>query len=327
MQEVAVNNNIIRCLNLGKRIHAKIFQHAAISGATYEGAHVTHQAASDLIRRKLLDDEPLMIARFGSIELRSFLNYYFMNKGTLFGRSLNYMRGKTLPFWLEKDALSVMCNNAGFFPEEEKYVERYYQRMLADIQLIDILGSTLKEEELISSLIEKAVKVRLPDLEPYYHEHPWTEALKGKKVLVVHPYAESIQLQYKKRELLFENKEILPAFELKTIKAVQSIAGNKTPFPTWFDALEHMCVQVSDTDFDVALIGCGAYGLPLAAHVKRLGKKGIQMGGATQILFGIKGKRWEEHEVISKLMNQHWVRPMASEVPANHTNVENGCYW
>jgi hypothetical protein len=35
-------------------------------------------------------------------------------------------------------------------------------------------------------------------------------------------------------------------------------------------------------EFDVALIGAGAYGLPLAACVKRLGKKAIHMGGVTK---------------------------------------------
>ena len=41
---------------------------------------------------------------------------------------------------------------------------------------------------------------------------------------------------------------------------------------------------IAEIDFEVALIGCGAYGLPLAAHVKRLGKKAVHLGGATQNL-------------------------------------------
>jgi hypothetical protein len=44
-------------------------------------------------------------------------------------------------------------------------------------------------------------------------------------------------------------------------------------------------------------------------------------------LFGIKGKRWENHEEISKLMNEHWIRPAQSETPANFAKVEDGCYW
>ena len=47
-------------------------------------------------------------------------------------------------------------------------------------------------------------------------------------------------------------------------------------------------------DYDICLIGAGAYGFPLAAHVKRKGKKAIHLGGALQLLFGVKGKRWED---------------------------------
>ena len=42
-------------------------------------------------------------------------------------------------------------------------------------------------------------------------------------------------------------------------------------------------------DFDVALIGCGAYGFPLAAKLKTAGKQAIHLGGVLQALFGIKG--------------------------------------
>ena len=88
-----------------------------------------------------------------------------------------------------------------------------------------------------------------------------------------------------------------------------------------------MCNQIKKTEFDIAIIGCGAYGFPLAAFVKKLGKKAIHLGGATQILFGIKGKRWDNFETISKLYNQHWVYPDKSEYPDNYKMVGEGCYW
>ncbi|MEI7736983.1 MAG: hypothetical protein WCI49_16050, partial [Ferruginibacter sp.] len=123
------------------------------------------------------------------------------------------------------------------------------------------------------------------------------------------------------------NSSILPDFELKTIAAVQTIAGNKTEFTDWFEALNHMKNQIDATDFDVAIIGAGSYGLPLSAYVKDKGKISIHMGGATQILFGIKGKRWDDHPVISKLYNEYWVRPEVSEIVPNAEKVEGGCYW
>jgi len=80
-------------------------------------------------------------------------------------------------------------------------------------------------------------------------------------------------------------------------------------------------------DFDVALIGAGSYSIPLASFVKGIGKKAIHLGGETQILFGIKGGRWDVREAERSFYNEHWVRPLSSEVPQNYQNVENGCYW
>ena len=53
------------------------------------------------------------------------------------------------------------------------------------------------------------------------------------------------------------------------------------------------------------------------------------MAGVTQLLFGIKGKRWEDYVVwpYMNLFNDHWVRPGASEKPKNATVVEGACYW
>jgi len=168
----------------------------------------------------------------------------------------------------------------------------------------------------------------LKSIEPYYFDNPWSKALKEKKVLVIHPFAETIEKQFKNRERLFENREVLPEFKLQTIKAVQTIAGTKdTRFKDWFEALEYMYDEAMKRDFDIALIGCGAYGFPLAAKIKKAGKQAIHMGGSLQILFGIKGKRWDNHEIIGRMYNEAWVRPGEKDIPQKKEIVEGGCYW
>lgn len=167
----------------------------------------------------------------------------------------------------------------------------------------------------------------LGDLEPYDYAHPWSKSLEGKKVLVVHPFAESIQKQYSRRDLLWENPDVLPSFDLKTLKAVLSLAGEEVPYQDWFEALDSMKQQMDETDYDIAIIGCGAYGFHLAAHAKRSGKKAVHLGGATQILFGIKGKRWEDIPAVSRFFNEYWIRPFSEETPNNRERVEGGCYW
>lgn len=166
--------------------------------------------------------------------------------------------------------------------------------MLNDSSMLDLLGSWCPDEMKINDHFAKSNVTLLRFLEPFWSKAPWTIALKNKKVLIVHPFNDTIESQYKKREMLF-NTNILPEFKsIETIKAVQSIGKSDDRFNNWFEALQWMKDQIDSKDYDICLIGCGAYGFPLAAHVKRQGKKAIHIGGALQLLFGIRGKRWED---------------------------------
>lgn len=272
------------------------------------------QLASDHIKSLILGEAPAMVCRLGTGELYSMIHYRKVVQGKAQFRADTY------------DGLDKI---AGFFPIKEATIRRYYERMVKDIQIIDVLGSWLKDESVFKRELDHAEKCPLADLEPYYHENPWSSALEGKKVLVVHPFVATIRSQYERRKVLFQNPEVLPTFDLLAFKAVQSLgnAHDRARFSDWFDALQWMEESVSRLDFDVALIGCGAYGLPLAAYVKRLGKKAIHLGGATQILFGIIGKRWEGIPQVSQFFNEYWVRPAKEDRPDNFKEIEGGSYW
>lgn len=47
----------------------------------------------------------------------------------------------------------------------------------------------------------------------------------------------------------------------------------------------------------------------------------------TQILFGIKGRRWVESKVDRIPFNDSWIYPKKEETPKNASAVEVGCYW
>ena len=78
-------------------------------------------------------------------------------------------------------------------------------------------------------------------------------------------------------------------------------------------------------DFDVLLVGAGAYGSFLALYAKSLGKQGIQTGGATSTLFGIMGRRWENRSHVSQYVNENWIHP--TKKVEGFKKVENGAYW
>jgi hypothetical protein len=318
-----MNKYSIKTLKILRKTYAKSF---AVKHATSVCEQDPDKVAQ-LISDALLSKESCMIARFGANELAIVVNYLGVNAKTKsFSR---YIMGKSQPWWWEKNILDQLHTCAGFFPSIHEKVTEFSQMMLSDARQIDVLGSWLKHEVLIERELEEAVKVDLELLNPYFSHVPWTRVLEGKTVLVVHPFEETIKRQYSKREKLFKNN-LLPEFNLKTVKAVQSIAGNSTQFKDWFEALQYMKDQIEKVEFDICLIGAGAYGLPLAAHVKRMGKKSVHLGGSLQLLFG--GKRWENPNYnptynYASLMNEHWTRPCIEETPTQAAKVEAACYW
>lgn len=285
---------------------------------------------SQIMFEQLVRDEPCMIARFGAFELTTVVNYLGVRKND---RSfIRYIKGESLQWWWNKKTLFFMENTAGFFPASEEKAAQFSELMLEDLKQLDILGSWLEIEQHFMVALKEVVFVQREIQNPFFTENPWTMALEGKRVLVVHPFSDLIESQFANRELLFENPKVLPAFELQTLKAVQSFRGENNQFKNWFEALQYMKDEIDKRDYDICLIGCGAYGFPLAAHVKRQGKKSVHLGGSLQLLFGIKGKRWENpnyHKIYNyaALMNEYWVRPGEKFRPRNAENIEGGGYW
>lgn len=286
------------------------------------------QEANDYIRNLLLDNRPCMISKFGSVELNALIQYQSIKQKKYSIKNIyEFITYKRPTLWWQV-GITNLCKNAGFFPNNSLLLQDFYNINIQAMSNIDVLGSYLYGEYFFRKELEHAKKVNLNGFyAPFFYKNPWTKALKGRKVLVIHPFDSEIQYQYKKREHIWNDPEILPEFTLITYKSIVSILGIQTPYNTWFDALKKMQNDICQIDFDIAIIGCGAYGMPLAAFVKNIGKQAIHLAGWTQILFGIMGKRWEENSEILKYTNKYWIRPFPQNVPQNSNEIENGCYW
>ncbi len=263
------------------------------------------------IAQLIATGKPMAVSRFGSTELSVILR--------------REAHRNHRPY---KNNDKNLCELSGFFPYDEKLMDKFSEMMLGMVGEIDLLACWFSslEEYIVGEYMPQTELTYLVAVEPYAFDKPWSKMLSGKKVLVIHPFEESILKQYLRREKLFPNLNVLPEFELKTLKAVQTIAGEKDErFETWFEALEYMKGRMKEIDFDVAIIGCGAYGMPLAIEAKRMGKQAVHMGGATQLLFGIKGARWDN--TMSMYYNKYWIRPNENEQCPNQSIVEGGCYW
>jgi hypothetical protein len=321
---------LTRCIVAGQRklfgsVLRRFSDHAPLP-YSFTGAE-----ANRAIRSLLLAEAPCMVARFGSGEMETTLRALDVTApGNVLAKFGRMCAGRSGPFWWDNSIRAGIVWIAGFFPEDNASLEHFGRQVTQDCRQIDLLAGWLPGEKRLSKAYFPAVKAfPLIDLEPWWSAEPWSAALEGKTVLVVHPFSDTIRAQYAKRAMLFKNPSVLPEFELKTYRTVQSLAGLRPPFPTWFDALKRMCDDIAGIDFDIALIGAGAYGMSIAAFIKRdLKRKAVHMGGATQLLFGIKGHRWNrEPRYVSELYNKEWIPPFDSERPEKARTVEGGSYW
>lgn len=285
-----------------------------------------------IISDKIKEGKPFMFARFGSIECDVCENI----KYTLHEKRSNwkFICWKGQPNFINPYLVPLFSKNAGFFPSYSvEHLERFYKLMVKCMPEVDVLASWCYNEADFKEELKNAIKVDRETSIPLFTNTPWTLALEGKKVLVVHPFAETIKSQYARIDKVFPKITIMPEFELEVIQAVQTAGGNKTQFKDWFEALEWMKREIDKRDYDVCLLGCGAYGFPLAAHCKRQGKQAIHMGGVLQLLFGIKGRRWESENIyLTKYRyidyyNKYWVRASKNETPIDAKGIENSCYW
>jgi hypothetical protein len=283
------------------------------------------------IRDKVRSGAPFLAGKLGTSELD--ILYFYMGyrlPSTLTDRKLAY------PMSMRKN----ICVNAGVFPATDASLDEWSAYMLSDVlPSLDCVAkwnpaNPLEEEGVLRRTCPAAFRCKLRSLEPYYEEaveDRWSVALPA-RVAVVSPFASSIVRQWARREDVWKHRTLWNArTDLFPVRCGYNpiLAGSENAWdvPTWREAVAKMVEAVVDTGATVALIGCGALSLPIGAELKRRGVSAIHTGGATQILFGIKGRRWLTHSVISTFFNEAWVLPSAEEVPSQAVVVEGGCYW
>jgi hypothetical protein len=245
----------------------------------------------------------------------------------------NFARARFLSTTHNRMKYQSASRDQGISNVGDPYLDRFASIYIASIPHVDLIA--LWEMRGVYALLHKfgAPTLRhtdLASLEPWtaYASggRPWTSQLAGKKVLVVHPFARSIRTQYERRDAVKSIGTLLPSFELSTLVPPVTFAGQDNG-KTWVSNLQTLMNGVAKETFDVAIIGCGAYGFPLGAFIKQMGRQAIHLGGSTQMLFGVRGKRWDEREDCASIMDETWIRPAEDERPAGADRVESGCYW
>lgn len=271
---------------------------------------LSREDANQKIYESIVSGKPFFVGRFGSVEMRRF-NRFISNE---IGLTKGYNE-------------SHLCSP--MFHKDPALVDWFAKKLIHVMPQIDMLGAwcPIGEAYAIRKFASPGLQLcTLGSLEPYLFPSPWSAALQGKKVLVVNCFEESIKTQYKNREQIFQDPNVLPEFDLKILKTPIYSDLQPDELPRMDEELERLYQESKAIDFDIALLGCGPIGMPLAAKFKRDGKQAIYMGGVIQILFGIKGKRWDNLPRYQEFYNDNWVYPLESP-PENKKSMDNNCYW
>jgi hypothetical protein len=277
------------------------------------------------IQKALISKNGFLVGRFGTIEF------------DICWESENGFITKDMAFVLER--------NAGVFPSSIESITKWVSATKEAFQAADILATgwyapiVNKETTLLASWGSAVTQVKLRSLEPYYcaPRLRWTNVLDGHRVCVVSSFTASMSKQIDKGERKIwpgAGDSIWPRYTewswVNTGYAPSMSLGRcswEEDPESWEDAVRYVVERVMETGARIVLIGCGGLGMVIAGELKKRGKICIVMGGAIQVLFGMKGGRWKNHDVISKMWNDEWVYPSLEETPACAWTVENSCYW
>lgn len=279
--------------------------------------------------------ETFFVGRNGTIELEVVFFWLVHRNG-----------GQAAPY--PQHYLETIQRNAGIFPATEESIDAWCKAYCEALGELDGLAAGwYKPLESVEAAVLKRYasgsefRCPLRSLEPYYVEPQlqWTRHLAGKRVAVVSSFADSIkkQMEGEKFPLLWTrlnsgllNPDGTTWAYIRTGYAPSMALGQcgwPSGLSSWQDAVAYVVKKVMESDADVAIIGCGGLGVPIGAELKAKGVSSILLGGATQILFGVKGTRWATHPVISNFWNDAWVWPTEAERPHGAALVEGGCYW
>lgn len=277
--------------------------------------------ANDLLFRAISSKSPFMAARLGRGEIRFLSNVRTRLGMSKFEALVHYgLQGEDFIWNKEPWFRSRLASSRSLANE---FLQIYLDAMTE----VDVLGSWSNGEAIFVDYFSNLGVDLLSSLEPFLHRDPWSRALEGKTVLVVHPFSASIQTQYENsRRKLFADTRVLPEMNLITMVPYMEGIRDLRKGMTLIDAFKEMCEEMIGIESEVVIVGAGPLGFPLAAEAKKVGRCAVHLGGATQRLFGIKGKRWEL--AGDPFPNDHWVRPRPEETPAGTVNLYDlGAYW
>ncbi len=233
--------------------------------------------------------------------------------------------------------------SGNYFNFEPTALTPNYRRFLADLEMS--IGDCQETQFILHALPADLLRHFLEPFCTHYrisnlcilNDIPFEEKMQqyfpfinGRKVLIISSFAELIKQQFHSGNLRriypqYPDYPVIAQMETYTFPYCFMNHGDKQ---NYFETLDQVYQDIKDKDFDVALLGCGAYGHKLCHLIHtELKKDAIYLGGAIQLFFGIMSER--EKKANNPIpTNESWIMNVPKKYkPPNYKLIEEGCYW
>jgi hypothetical protein len=289
------------------------------------------------ILSKFAKHESFIIPRVAGFENDfAYIGDVWAKTGNITDKSISFLKDRLHPF----------ANNAGIYVRNQQEIMEYARKYQSAFEHCELYTGwephggyyrhiPLSHDYITTTYANKQlVWTTALNIFYYIYSNPWTRALRGKRILIVSAFADSILEKIPFREKIYDGVDLFPECTFIAIRPPQTQGdyyngmGDKeyfgdhlTKFTTELDKIREL--------YDVALVSCGGYGNLVCNHIFESGKSAIYVGGVLQMYFGIMGSRWlkDEPDVVRLFLNEYWTRPKEQERPSGYKGIENGCYW
>jgi hypothetical protein len=254
----------------------------------------------------------------------------------------------------ETDLAFHGLKQSGVFPQDPRFYLEFNRFYIDHVRNLDCLGVFFEpwELEMVRHYALRCKLIAYPNQEPFltvgsppYYFKPddlavskdegngYLQYFRNKKILLVCPFAGFLKQRAKKE--IFEaawSKTGIKWFEPQSVEALELPYGFASEthkrFGTAIDLFHSVTREIDKRDFDLALIGAAGLAVPIASHIKRTKRIGIDLGGSLQIIFGVFGKRWLEWEDWKEAyFNDCWARVPDHYQPGHEDVCDSGAYW
>jgi hypothetical protein len=297
---------------------------------TAHGALLGRRGFADAVGEALAGGYGFAAGKLGGTE-RAWLTYPLLREG---GATRLQLRA------FEAALAHRSVRHAGVWPADADFQSRFSDEFATAVAELDAVGIFPEAHEASLELLgDHGMDVRAmrfedqePDRRPGAPAADcWLEHLRGRRVLIVGAFAEVLRERARRdvyeavwagaRKRWFEpaavvSLEIPYGFEPAT----------QARYADALELLEETAARIEGADFDLAMIGAGGLGIPLAARIKRGGRAAISLGGHLQVVFGVHGRRWlDRAEWRERWINDAWISVPDRYRPEPGLSAED--YW